>query len=218
MLGRDNVVASTDTAESVSQVGADTRARRLLRLHAVRVETRDDLVDAHHMRNGWAAMHVSGPHVALEEAWREAVRYTLKNVGLFKNLAERDAISVGLLPVGDRVAAEDDRVAVVAVRRCDGDLEGGKEGVLHVPQDVTPHGPAAAVKELLVKNDLALDNEAAEGVDLVSEHLGFCAEGKEGKESKLRGNYRLGVWNRAIYRHKELFQFFRNKKWAFASL
>ena len=139
MLGRDNVVASTDTAESVSQVGADARARRLLRLHAVRVEACNDLVDAHHMRNGWAAMHVSGPHVALEEAWREAVRYTLENVRLLKNLAERCVVSIRLSPLCCRVGAEDDCVAGVAVRRCDGGLKSWKKAVLCVSQDVPPN-------------------------------------------------------------------------------
>jgi len=176
MLGRDNVVASADTAEAISQVGADTRARRLLRLHAVRVETRDDLVDTHHMRNGWAAMHVSRPHVALEEARREAVRYTLENVSLLKNLAERCVVSIRLGPLCCRVGAEDDCVAGVAVRRCDGGLKSWKEPVLCVSQDVPPDGPAATIKELLVENDLALDDQGAEGFDLVSEHLCFCSE------------------------------------------
>jgi hypothetical protein len=163
------------------------------------------------MRNGWAAMHVSGPHVALEEAWREAVRYALKNVRLFENLAERNAISVGLLPVGNRVGAEEDRVTVVVVGLRDGGLESREEAVLRIPQNVAPHGPAAAVKELLVKNDLALDDEAAEGFDLVGEHLGVFAEGKEGKKSKEASCEvitEINFWNRAIYRHKELFQFF----------
>jgi len=99
MLGHEDVVATADTAEAISQMRADAGARRLLRLHAVRVETRDDLVDAYHMRNGGAAMYVSGPHVALEEAWREAVRYTLENVSLLKNLAERCVVSIRLGPL-----------------------------------------------------------------------------------------------------------------------
>ena len=176
MLGRDNVVASADTAESVSQVGADARARRLLRLHAVRVEACNDLVDAYHMRNGWAAMHISGPHVALEEARREAVRYTLENVSLLKNLAERCVVSIRLGPLCCRVGAEDDCVAGVAVRRCDGGLKSWKEPVLCVSQDVPPDRPATAIKELLVENDLALDDQGAESFDLVSEHLCFCSE------------------------------------------
>jgi len=99
MLGCEDVVTSADTAEAVSQVGADASARRLGSLNSVRVETRDDLVDAHHMRNRWAAMYVSGPHVALEEAWREAIRYALKNVSLLKNLAERCVVSIRLSPL-----------------------------------------------------------------------------------------------------------------------
>jgi hypothetical protein len=62
-----------------------------------------------------------------------------------------------------------------------------------------------------VKNELALDDEAAEGVDLVGEHLCVFAEGKEGKKSKEASCEvitEMNFWNRAIYRHKELFQFF----------
>jgi len=171
MMGRENVVASAYTAEAVSQVGADARARWLLRLHAVRVEARDDLVDTHHMRNGWAAMHVSGPHVALEEAWREAVRYTLKNISLLKNLAERCVVSIRLGPLCCRVGAEDYCVAGVGMRRCDGGLKSWKKSFLCVSQDVPPDRPATAVKELLMENDLTLDDQGAEGFDLVSEHL-----------------------------------------------
>jgi len=176
MLGYEDVVASTDTAESVSQVGADARARRLLRLHAVRVETSDDLVDAHHMRNGWAAMHVSRPHVTLEEARREAVRYALKNVRLLKNLGERCVVSIRLSPLCCGEGAEDYCVAGVGMRRCDGGLKSWKEPVLCVSQDVPPDRPATAVKELLMENDLTLDDQGAEGFDLVSEHLCFCSE------------------------------------------
>lgn len=139
MLGYEDVVASANTAEAVSQVGADARARRLLRLHAVRVETSDDLVDAYHMRNGWAAMHVSRPHVALEEARREAVRYALKNVRLLKNLTERCVVSIRLGPLCCRVGAEDNCVAGVAVRCCDGGLKSWKKAVLCVSQDVPPN-------------------------------------------------------------------------------
>jgi len=62
-------------------------------------------------------------------------------------------------------------VAGVAVRRCDGGLKSWKESVLCVSQDVPPDRPATAIKELLVENDLALDDQGAEGFDLVSEHL-----------------------------------------------
>ena len=130
MLGCEDVVATADTAETVSQVGADAGARRLGSLNSVRVETRDDLVDADHMRNGWAAVHVSGPHAALEEAWREAVRYALENIRLLNNLAERCVVSIKLGPLCCRVGAEKDCVAIVAVRRCDLGLKSWKEGVL----------------------------------------------------------------------------------------
>ena len=96
-----HIVTTTHAAEAIRQERADACARRLGRLHTARVEACDDLVDANHMRNGWAAVHVSGPHVALEEARREAVRYALKNIRLLENLTKRDAVSVGLLPVGD---------------------------------------------------------------------------------------------------------------------
>jgi len=171
MLGHEDVVATADTAEAISQMRADAGARRLLRLHAVRVETRDDLVDAYHMRNGGAAMYVSGPHTALEEAWREAVCYALKNVRLLKNLGERCVVSIRLGPLCCRVGAEDYCVAGVGMRRCDGGLKSWKEPVLCISQDVPPDGPATAIKELLVENDLALDDQGAEGGNVVGEHL-----------------------------------------------
>jgi len=174
MLGRADIVATARVAEAVRKVGADARARRLLGLRPICVEAGDDLVDAHQMVNGWAARDCAGPHAALEEAWREAVRYARQNVCLLEDIAELDAIAVSLLPLGDRVGAENNRVAVVAVRLCDGGLESGEEGVLHVPHDGAPHAPAAAVKPLLVDDALALDNEAAEGIDVVGEHLGCC--------------------------------------------
>jgi len=169
-----HVVAAAHVAEAVCQVGADASARGLLSFHTARVEARDDLVDAHHMRNGWAAMHVSGPHAALEEPWCETVLYALKNVRLLENLAERCVVSIRLGPLCCRVGAEDDCVAVVTVRRCDGGLKSWKEGLLCVSQDVASHGPAAPVEVLLVENAAALLHQAAEGIDLVSEHLCFC--------------------------------------------
>ena len=171
------IVPAAHIAEAVREVGADARARRLLGLNPARVEAGDDLVDtlAH------ALARNSGPHVALEEAWREAVRYTLKNVRLLKDLAERDVIAVSLGPLGDRVGAENNRVAVVAVGLSNRGLESGKEGVLHVPHHGPPHGPAAAVEVLLVDHALSVDYKATERVDLVSEHLGFCSESKESK-------------------------------------
>jgi hypothetical protein len=53
-------------------------------------------------------------------------------------------------------------------------LKRGEEGVLHVPQHGPSHVPTAAVEALLVDDDVPLDDEAAESVDLVSEHLGLC--------------------------------------------
>ena len=69
-------------------------------------------------------------------------------------------------------------MAVVAVRLRDCGLKSGEEGVLRLSQDVAPHAPAAAVEALLVNDDLALLHKAAEGVDVVGEHLGCCAEGQ----------------------------------------
>jgi len=103
-----DIVAAARAAEAVRQVGADARARRLLGLNPVRVEAGDDLVDAHQMVNCWAARDRAGPHVAREEAWREAVRHALENVRLAEDLAERDVVAVGLLPLVVRVGAEDD--------------------------------------------------------------------------------------------------------------
>ena len=181
-----HIVTTAHAAEAVGQVRADTRARRLGRLHTARIETCDDLVDAHHVRNGWAAVHVSGPHVALEEARREAVRYALKDVSPLENLTERCVIHVDLLPLCCRVGAEKDCVAVLAVRLRDGGLESRKEAVLCVAEDVAPDGPAAVVEALLVEDEVALDDELAERLDLVGEHLGFCAE------SGLLSDYRCG--------------------------
>ena len=69
-------------------------------------------------------------------------------------------------------------MAVVAVRLCDGGLESGEEGVLHVPHDGAPHVPAAAVEALLADDDVAVNDQGAEGVDLVGEHLGCSEEGQ----------------------------------------
>ena len=96
-----HIVAAARAAEAVCQVRADARARRLLGLNPVRVEAGDDLVDAHQMRNGGAAMDGSRSHAALEEAWRKAVCHALENVRLAEDLTELDAVSVGLLPLGN---------------------------------------------------------------------------------------------------------------------
>ncbi len=154
-------MATTDTAEAVRQMRADARTRRLVGLNSAGMEPCDDLVDAHQMVNCWATRDRAGPHVALEEAWREAVRYPLKNICLPENLTECDAVSISLLPLVVRVGAEDDRVAVVAVRLRDGGLKSGKEGVLHAPHHGPPHVPAAAVEAFLVDDALALDDKAA---------------------------------------------------------
>ena len=50
-----DIVAPADIAEAVCQVGEDACAWRLLSLHAVCVEARDNLPDAHQMVNCWAA-------------------------------------------------------------------------------------------------------------------------------------------------------------------
>jgi len=91
-------VAATHVAEAVREVGADARARRLSCLNPARVEAGDDLVDTH--ANARLTCN-GGTHVALEEAWREAVRHALKNIRLAEDLAELDAIAVSLLPLGD---------------------------------------------------------------------------------------------------------------------
>lgn len=70
-------------------------------------------------------------------------------------------------------------MAVVAVRLCYGDLKSGKKGVLHVPHDGAPHAPLASVKELLVDDALAVENEAAEGFDIFGEHLRCSAKKKD---------------------------------------
>jgi len=164
-------MAAASFAEPVCQVRTDASAWRLLCLHAVRVEPSNDLVDADsHAR----LARNSGPHAALEEAWCEAVCNAREDIRLLEDLAERIVVSISLLPLCNRVAAEDNRVAVVAVGLCDCGLEGGKEGVLRVPQDVPPDGPASAVKVVLVEDDVALDDLAAECGDAVGEHLVWC--------------------------------------------
>ena len=92
-LRLQNVVPSADAAEAVCQVVADARTRRLGGLHALCVEVRNDLIDAHQI------LH-AGADGALEEAWRETVRYALENVCLLENLAERGVVSVAGLPLG----------------------------------------------------------------------------------------------------------------------
>ena len=174
LLREEEIVATADTAEAISQMAANARARRLLRLNSVCVEAGNDLINAHQMVNSWAARDRAGPHVALEEAWRETVRYARENVCLLKNLAERYVVSIRLGPLGLCVGAEHNRVAVVAVRLCDGDLKSGKEVVLCLSQDVASYGPAAVVEALLVEGAVALDHQAAEGIDVVGEHLSFA--------------------------------------------
>jgi len=101
-----DIVAPADIAEAVCQVGEDACAWRLLSLHAARVEARDNLPDAHQMVTRRSATARRGD-AALEEAWREAVRYARENVGLPEDLVERDAVSVLLLPLVIRVGAKD---------------------------------------------------------------------------------------------------------------
>jgi len=149
-------VSTAHSTEPIRQMRANARARYLVGLNPIRIEAGDDVVNAHQMMNGWAARNRTRLYAALEESWREAVRHALKNIRLAKNLSYFDVIRVGLLPLGVRVSAEDNRVAVVAVRLCNGGLESGKKGVLHVPHDGTPNVPLSAVELLLMEDALAV--------------------------------------------------------------
>ena len=86
---------------------------------------------------------------------------------------------------------------MLAARLRDRGLESRKEAVLCVAEDVAPDGPAAVVEALLVEDEVALDNELAESLDLVGEHLGFFAESKEAGCLVITD---VAIWNRAIYR------------------
>jgi len=91
-------VAAAHAAEAVRQMRA--RARRLLWLNPFRVEAGDDFENANSRPFHPRLARNSGPHAALEEARREAVRHALENVRLVKDISELDVVSVGLQPLG----------------------------------------------------------------------------------------------------------------------
>jgi hypothetical protein len=72
----------------------NARAWRLCGLESIGVETRNDLIGS----GGRAALLAA--HMTLEEAWREAICNTLKDICVINHLAETSIITVTRLHLG----------------------------------------------------------------------------------------------------------------------